>query len=337
MKEEIATTLASLGEFPLIREFFLPLQKPGASGVITGIGDDAAVLAVPRTQQLLATVDALVEGVHFRAEDDPFLLGQKALRVNLSDIAAMGGQPNWYLLALSLPGETPSQWLAEFTRGLRESGERFGVSIVGGNTTGSQAGRTIHVTLFGLVSQGRALSRSGAEVGDRILVTGTIGDAALGLAIRQGGVSGVNEMDRRYLEGRLDLPEPRVGLGVAVADAAAVRAVIDVSDGLVADLGHICEASAKGARVEVERIPLSGAARRQLLRDPGLMGRVLTGGEDYELLFTASPGALEMLHTLAERAGVALTEIGEITEGTEVVMLSDGVPLVLDQAGWSHF
>ncbi|MBF0627731.1 MAG: thiamine-phosphate kinase [Magnetococcales bacterium] len=330
-------TLAEIGEFPMIQAFFAPLQVASAAGVVTGIGDDAAVLAVPRTQHLLATVDAMVEGVHFASDADPFLLGQKALRVNLSDIAAMGGQPAWYLLSLALPGATPEAWLAEFVRGLGVAGEAFGVRIAGGNTTAAPAGRSIHVTMFGLVSQARALTRAGALVGDRILVSGTIGDAALGLAVRQGRLVVEDEADRVFLASRFDLPEPRVGLGVAVSDAAAVHALIDVSDGLVADLGHLCQASGVGAQVDVAKIPLSEAARRLLAQDAGLLPLLLTGGEDYELICTAAEGALEMLHTLARQAGVALTEIGVITEAPGVVMLADGQPVRLEQGGWRHF
>ncbi|MBF0213292.1 MAG: thiamine-phosphate kinase [Magnetococcales bacterium] len=335
--KETPETLAALGEFSVIREFFAPLHLPAAPGVITGIGDDAAVLAVPRTQQLLATVDAMVEGIHFASGDDPFLVGQKALRVNLSDIAAMGGQPRWYLLSLGLPGETPTAWLAEFVRGLRVAGEDFGVQIVGGNTTGSTSGKSIHLTLFGLVGQGRALSRAGAVVGDRILVSGTIGDAALGLAVRQGRMRCDSTEDRSYLEGRLDLPQPRIALGLAVSDAAAVHAMIDVSDGLVADLGHLCQASGVGARVDVEKMPLSDAARRLVTQDPSRLALLLTGGEDYELIVTAAEGALEMVMTLARQVGVALTDIGEITASGAVEMMDQGAPIVLEQSGWRHF
>ncbi|MBF0271165.1 MAG: thiamine-phosphate kinase [Magnetococcales bacterium] len=331
------STLAEVGEFELIRDFFAPLHTPAAPGVVTGIGDDAAVLAVPRTQQLLATVDALIEGIHFSPDDDPFLVGQKALRVNLSDIAAMGGQPSWYLLSLGLPGNTPIPWLTGFVQGLRVAGEAFGVHIAGGNTTGSPAGRSIHVTMFGLVSQDRALTRKGALVGDRILVSGTIGDAALGLASRQGRLTVEDPADRAFLEARLDLPEPRVALGVAVSDAAAVHAMIDVSDGLVADLGHLCQASGVGARIDAAHIPLSDAAQRQLTQDPTLLSMLLTGGEDYELIVTAAEGALEMLVTLARQTGVQLTEIGEIIATPEMEVVSDGQPLVLEHKGWRHF
>ncbi|MBF0428845.1 MAG: thiamine-phosphate kinase [Magnetococcales bacterium] len=335
MKEAETRTLP--GEFQLIRDYFVPLQSPAFAGVVLGIGDDAAVLAVPRTQQLLTTVDTLVEGIHFTASDDPFRLGQKALLVNLSDIAAMGGKPCWYLLSLSLPSDTSLTWIEAFVAGLREASERFGVTVVGGNTTGSKAGRTIGITLFGLVGQGRALTRAGSEPGDRILVTGTIGDAALALAMRQGGLSLAGGEDLAFLQQRLDRPDPRVGLGLAIADAMVVHGMMDVSDGLVADLGHLCAASGVGAQLYAEKVPFSPAARRQLEQNPDLLPLLLTGGEDYELLCTASPGALALLATLADEAGVPLTEIGEITASGDVVVTLENKPLPLDRGGWAHF
>ncbi len=330
-------TIASLGEFKLIQELFAPLQTPEFPGVVLGIGDDAAVLTIPRTQQLITTVDTLVEGVHFDPLADPFLLGQKALLVNLSDIAAMGGKPYWYLLSLSLPDATPLAWVREFARGLQVAGDRFKVTVVGGNTTGSKGGRTIGVTLFGLVSQHRALTRSGSVVGDRILVTGTIGDAALGLALRQGRLTVADGADRDYLNHRLDLPEPRVNFGVALADAAVVHGVIDLSDGLVADLGHLCAASGVGAHLQAEKLPLSLAAKRQLEQDPALLSLLLGGGEDYELLCTVPEGALELLLALAKDEGVTLTEIGVLTQSQEIQVTLADQPLVLGPGGWSHF
>ncbi|MEO5332571.1 MAG: thiamine-phosphate kinase [Magnetococcus sp. YQC-5] len=332
-----AKTLADFGEFPLIQELFVPLQSASVSGVVLGIGDDAAVLSIPRTQQLLATTDSLVEGVHFNASVDPFLLGQKALLVNLSDIAAMGGKPCWYLLALSAPPETSLEWMRAFARGLQEAGSRFGITLVGGNTTGSKAGLTIGVTLFGLVSQARALTRVGSLPGDRILVTGTIGDAALALAVRKGMFVVKDAEDLAFLDHRLDLPEPRVDLGLAISDAAVAHAVIDVSDGVLADLGHLCVASGVGARIDAERVPFSQAARRQLELHPDLLSLLLTGGEDYELLCTVPAGALELLDVLAKQAGVAFTEIGEITESLGMVVTHEGQPFDVGRGGWTHF
>ncbi|MBF0125813.1 MAG: thiamine-phosphate kinase [Magnetococcales bacterium] len=335
--KEGTETLASLGEFRLIRDFFAPLQTGEAPGVVLGIGDDGAVLTVPRTQQMVTTVDSLVEGIHFDAASDPFLLGQKALLVNLSDIAAMGGKPCWYFLSLALPPETRIAWIAEFVRGLREAGERHGVTVVGGNTTGSRGGIGIHVTLCGLVSQDRALTRSGSIPGDRILVSGTIGDAALALAVRQGRLTLPEGPDLAYLTDRLDRPEPRLALGLGFSDAAAVHALIDVSDGLVADLGHLCAAAGVGATIQAENIPFSPVARRLLERDPGLFAAMVTGGEDYELLCTAPAGALDLLAALARDAGVTLTEIGVMTEATEIEVTRAGKTLVFERGGWSHF
>ncbi|MBF0294018.1 MAG: thiamine-phosphate kinase [Magnetococcales bacterium] len=331
----MAETVAGLGEFALIRDLLQPVQLPAAAGVAVGIGDDGAVLTVPRTQQLVATVDGLVEGIHFAAGADPDRLARKALRVNLSDLAAMGARPCWYLLSLSLPPETPLTWVERFAAGLREEGERFGVTVVGGNTTGSLGGIFVNVTLMGLVSQDRAMLRSGAQAGDRIVVSGTIGDAALGLAVRQGRLAVA--ADRQFLEERLDLPEPRVALGLALADSAVAHGVIDLSDGLVADLGHLCAASGVGAVIETGRIPFSPVARDLLEKDGALLPLLLTGGEDYELLFTVSPGAVDLVAALAREVGVPLTDIGEITTGETIQVMQGGQPLALDRGGWRHF
>lgn len=334
---EGSETLASVGEFQLIQEIFMPMQTASVPGVMLGIGDDAAVLAIPRTQQLVTTVDTLVEGVHFEEAADPFRLGQKALLVNLSDIAAMGGKPCWYLLSLSLPKQTLVSWVREFARGLQVVAERFKVTVVGGNTTGSGSGRTIGITMFGLVAQHRALTRAGSVPGDRILVSGTIGDAALALAVRQGRLPPPDATDLEFFNQRLDLPEPRIELGLAMADAAVVHGVIDLSDGLVADLGHLCRASGVGAQVDAAKVPLSLAARRQLERDPLLLGLLLTGGEDYELLCTAPVGAVELLFALAKDVGIVLTEIGELTATPEINVLFDNKNLALGSGGWTHF
>lgn len=330
--------VSSLGEFELIEACFSPLGTSGAEGVITGMGDDGAVLSVPRTQDLVVSTDTLVEGVHFRSDDDPYLLGRKALLVNLSDLAAMGALPRWYLLSLSLPATTPVRWVQEFARGLRVEGERFDVTLVGGDTTGSLGNLALTVTIMGHLGHGRAVLRSGAKPGDRIFVSGTLGDAALGLAHHLGRLTVADPEDVIHLRQAHQLPEPRVGLSLGLADAALVRGAIDISDGLVADLRHLCTASGVGAEVAFEKLPLSHAVRRQLaLHEAEVQTLILSGGEDYELLFTVSPGCLGAVANLADQIGVAITEIGVITTGDQVHVSRDGTPIRLGAGGWTHF
>ena len=331
-------TIASLGEFGLIKTFFLPTAVKKGGGVIIGIGDDAAVVAVPRTQQLVATTDTLVEGVHFFSDADPFLLGQKALRVNLSDIAAMGGSPQWYLISLTLPPATSVFWVGELARGMEETARQFGVTLIGGDTVSSRGCIVITITLMGLVGKDRGVVRSGAKPGDRILVSGTIGDAALGLALRSGKLTVADAEDRVHLQRRRQLPEPRVDLGVALRDAAISRSAIDISDGLVADLGHLCRASGVGAMLYAEQVPLSPAAGRQVAQHgPAMLTRLLTGGEDYELLFTVTPFAMEALPGLSGRTKTTVTEVGVITKEPGVVVTYNGNPLETGTGGWAHF
>jgi thiamine-monophosphate kinase len=333
-------TLASLGEFGLIEKLLAPLRPEGTSGVVVGIGDDAAVINVPRTQQLLATTDTLVEGIHFTSDLDPYLLGQKTLRVNLSDIAAMGGLPRWALLSLSVPASTRVEWMEEFTRGLGEAAERFQVALVGGDTVASKGCITITLTLLGVVGQHRSALRSDAQAGDRLFVTGTVGDAALGLAHRQGRLKVNDADDLALLEKRHNLPEPRMDLAYALRDAAIARGAIDISDGLLADLGHMCRASGVGARIDFDHIPLSDPARRLLERHRAdVQNLILTGGEDYELLFTVPPAALEQLRHLAQETHTPVREIGEMTTNADQIeIFSAGQPIKPPlRQGWTHF
>ncbi|MEO5338967.1 MAG: thiamine-phosphate kinase [Magnetococcus sp. MYC-9] len=334
-------TVATVGEFPLIQRFFAPTTGPLPSGVVIGRGDDAAVLGVPRTQQLVISTDTLVEGIHFPSDADPLLLGQKALRVNLSDMAAMAAQPRWYLLSLSLPANTPVTWVEALVAGLHKAAQRPSaeLALVGGNITGAAPGSiSITITILGLVGKDRAVSRSGAQVGDHLLVTGTIGDASLGWAIHQGELTGMDEESQAALQHRHQLPDPPVELAIALQESAYLRSAIDVSDGLVADLRQLCRASGVGARLFAEQVPLSAAAQAQVDRQgEGLLARLLSGGEDYELLFTVAPTVVPSVMLLAATMGVRITEIGRITGGSDVIVTYQEQPMSVGSGGWCHF
>ncbi|WP_130471286.1 thiamine-phosphate kinase [Candidatus Magnetaquicoccus inordinatus] len=340
MAEGSMESVAALGEFALIERIIAPAAGSLPAGVALGIGDDAAVLNVPRTQQLVVTTDTLVEGIHFLSDADPFLLGQKALRVNLADLAAMAAQPQWYLLSLSLPKETPIHWVEGLMSGLRQAAVRPGgeVFLVGGNTTAAPTGaRSLTITLFGLVGKDRAVTRAGAQAGDDLWVTGSIGDAALGLALSRGALPEVSAEDRLYLQGRQQLPDPPVEFARALQDSAYSRAAIDLSDGLPADLGHLCQMSKLAARVELAKIPLSEAAARVLAaQGVDLWQQLLTGGEDYELLFTAAPSLRVNIEQLAAQFQVRISRIGEMVTGSGVVLEQDGMPVQLQEKGWDH-
>ncbi|MGE0669185.1 MAG: thiamine-phosphate kinase [Sphingomonadales bacterium] len=302
-----------LGEFELIGRLFAPLAGPGG----LGLEDDAALIEPPDGCDLVATKDMTVSGVHFLPDDPADLVARKLLRVNLSDLAAMGASPQGYLLGLSLPPEIGDDWLIAFAAGLARDQAEFGIALLGGDTTSTPGPLTLSLTALGVVSRGKILRRAGASPGDAVFVSGTIGDGALGLLALRGEVE-----DRDgYLAGRYRLPVPRLALGGGLPGVAS--AGLDISDGLVADLGHLCAASGMGAIIEAARIPLSDSVRRLVEGRPALMASVLTGGDDYELVFSAPPSAVPAIETLSARAGVAVTRIGSIEEG-EGVRVRDG-------------
>jgi thiamine-monophosphate kinase len=308
----------ALSEFGLIAKYFVPLAThPGA----LALTDDAAVLEETAGRELIVTADALTAGVHFLPDDPPNLIASKALRVNLSDLAAKGAEPVGYLLALALPQSIDDAWLAEFARGLAEDQKAFGVSLLGGDTTATPGPLTIAITALGRAPRGAMIRRSGAKPGDHVFVSGTIGDAGAGLAILQGKTGG--DTDAAFLIGRYRQPTPRVSLGPKLRGIAS--ASLDVSDGLIADLGHIAETSGVRIVVEAEAIPRSAALVRF---DPDIV-RAATAGDDYEIAFTASSPV---------PADLPVTCIGRVEPGQGVVLLDrEGREIPVIRPGFTHF
>lgn len=315
-----------LGEFQLIDRFFAR-QSFHRTETLLGIGDDCALLSVPKGMALAVTMDTLVEGRHFPVGTAPRDVGHKALAVNLSDLAAMGAQPAWATLSLSLP-DADEHWLSEFSAGFFALAQAHGVELVGGDTV--RGPRVITVQLHGWVAPEAALKRSGARAGDLVYVTGTLGDGGGGLRVVQGNLSGKTE-DLAFLRDRLDRPTPRVEVGRALAGLAT--SAIDVSDGLAADLGHILERSGVGARISLDALPLSGALRRSVAL-PEAKHLALTAGDDYELCFTVAPERVEQLAAMP----LGCTQIG-IIESEPGLRVSDpaGHPYPLDRSGFDHF
>jgi thiamine-monophosphate kinase len=319
------------GEFELIARHFAPLAQdfPGAFG----LGDDTARFAVPPGYDLVCTTDTLVAGVHFLEDDPPELVARKALRVNLSDVAASGGEPLAYQLSTAWPKGIDESWIAAFARGLAADQRTFGIALSGGDTVSTPGPLTISVTAFGTVPAGRGLGRAGARPGDSIMVSGTIGDSALGLLAIRGALALTPE-HRAFLADRYRLPQPRSALGPRLVGVAS--AAIDVSDGLIADLGHLCTRSGCGAVVELERVPLSDAAAPMRV-DPALRERILAGGDDYELLFAVPPELRSAALGLAT-TDVPITEIGFFSIGSGVRLVgSDGSDVPIPAGGWQHF
>jgi thiamine-monophosphate kinase len=310
-------------EFDLIAKLFAPLSKtaPGAFDLT----DDAAVIAPRAGHELVVTTDALVAGVHFREHDPPGIVAKKALRVNLSDLAAKGAQPLGYLLAISFPKNIDASWLESFARGLGEDQKRFGIALFGGDTTATPGPLTLAITAFGEVPEGTLLRRNGAKAGDLVFVSGTVGDAGAGLKSTKAG----------YLADRYLLPEPRLALGRLLHGTAS--ASLDVSDGLLADLGHIAQTSGVKISVEASRIPRSPELKDSAGDSLEAIVAAVTAGDDYEIAFTAPTSKRAALFEAAKLSGTAVTEIGKVERGTGVVLLDNGRIVPVPRKGYVHF
>lgn len=322
------------GEFELIERYFRPLAgDPGA----LSLTDDAAVYNPPRGEEVVLTADLIAEHIHFFPDDPPRSIAHKALRVNLSDLAAKGATPVGYLLSLALKEDWTEDWIAGFASGLAADQERYGITLFGGDTSRAAGGTVVSVAAFGRAPVGAIVRRAGAKPGDVVFVSGTIGDAALGLRVRLGtldampaGKSADHLLDR-YLH-----PQPRVELAPVIRRFAT--ASLDVSDGLVGDFAHICKQSGVGGEIDADAVPLSAGARALVASDPTALATVLTGGEDFEILATVRASDAEAFAEVAAEAGVPVTRIGRVVTGSgpPVVLGRDG-PIRLDHFGYTHF
>jgi thiamine-monophosphate kinase len=324
------------GEDALIARYFRPLAtNPGAFNLV----DDAAIL-MATGEELVVTTDAMVEGVHFLADDPPETIGRKALRVNLSDLASKGASPAGFVLTLALRSAEEA-WLAPFARGLGEDAERFGCPLLGGDTVSTPGPLMVSITAFGRVAAGKMVHRSGAKPGDRVVVSGTIGDAMLGLDILKGGPAaaalGDDASARDMLIERYRLPQPRNLLAQAVRDHAS--AAMDVSDGLAGDLGKLCAASGVSAVIDAPSIPLSGPAASLLARGAVRIEALVSGGDDYEILCAIPENQFVAFAREAGSAGVTVASIGTIVAGTSAPKFLDahGTEISLSRRSYSHF
>jgi thiamine-monophosphate kinase len=324
------------GEDRLIARHFRPLAKhPGA----LGLADDAAVLTPPSGCDLVLTTDGIIAGVHVFPDAPADAVARRALRVNLSDLAAKGANPAGFLLAVALPDGTTDEWLAAFARGLSEDAEQYGCPLLGGDTDHTPGPLSVSITAFGTLPAGTMVRRSGARAGDVLFVTGTVGDAALGLMLRKDARAGASltAAQRNHLLTRYLQPEPRNALAETVR--AHASAALDISDGLAGDLTKLCRASGVTADIEAARVPLSDAARALIASEPVLLDRVLTGGDDYEILAAVPAGKVEAFRADARAAGVAATDIGRLAAGEAPPQFigPDGRPLAFERTSYSHF
>jgi thiamine-monophosphate kinase len=324
-------------EDKLIARYFAPIAiHPGA----LGLSDDAAFIKPPAGCDLVLKTDGIIGGVHFFADDAAQNVAGKALRVNLSDLAAKGAKPLGFLLSLALPADIGERWLTNFAEGLRSDAVLFGCPLFGGDTDRTPGPITVSIAMFGSVPEGSMVRRAGAKAGDRVFVSGTIGDAALGLAVRKdtnlGKDFNLTDAQRQHLLGRYLLPQPRNALAEAVRTHAS--AAMDVSDGLAGDFAKLCRVSKVSASIAAARVPLSDAAKAAIAADPAMLEIALTGGDDYEIVCTVPPGRADSFRAAAGAAKVPVTDIGEVEAGDGARFLGpDGQALAFKRAAFSHF
>ena len=320
------------GEFDLIAQVFAPLAR-GEPGAL-GLKDDAAFVHPAAGRDLVVTTDAIVAGVHFLADDPPDTIAAKALHVNLSDLAAKGATPRAYLLTAILPAEIGDEWLQRFASALRKSQKRYGISLIGGDTVSTPGPLALNIVALGEVPSGKMLTRAGAKAGDDVWVTGTIGDAALGLRVLEG--ASIGDAFDAAVVGRFRVPQPRLAVGQGLIGLAT--ASVDISDGLISDLGHIVETSRVAIRVDASSVPLSNAAKAAIVTGSCSVSDLLTGGDDYELAFSAPPSAAKRIAALAAKSKTRITKIGEVRKGKGVSAIdADGRPLPISRPGYTHF
>jgi thiamine-monophosphate kinase len=322
-------------EFDLIAKYFAPLSGEGAFDLL----DDAALLAIPDDKKLVVTQDALAAGVHFFADDLPRLIAKKALRVNISDLVAKGAIPFAYSLALGLGENWNDKWIAAFAKGLAEDQAGFDMVLTGGDTYKSPGGTTISITAFGLVDADDYTSRLGASVGEAIFVTGTIGDAALGLKIKQGEIDSrvFAKHEKSFLQERYLLPQPTSMMAPVIAEFAS--ASMDISDGLVGDLEKLCKASNVGAEIDLEKIPMSAPVSKIIKIVPEHLQTALAGGDDYELLFTVPQNLITEFKTATYLLPISISEIGVVKDAKDsvVVLDNDGSQISFENTSYKHF
>ncbi len=326
-------------EFDIIRRFFSPLSVEAAGAF--GLANDAALWQVDYGCETVITTDCIVAGVHFLADDPPNLIAEKLLAINLSDIAAMGGRPVAYTLTMILSNPVDDDWIGSFAKGLGQAQKKYGVVLIGGDTVATPGPLTLSMTAFGNVEQGKALIRGGACVGDDIYVSGTIGDASLGLQLLQKDLQVVDDVDTDFLINRYRRPEPRIAVGEALPGIAS--SAIDVSDGICADLGHIAQQSCVDIEIKVSDLPLSKAVEACVIANQELLEWILGGGDDYELAFSATADQRDAVSELSNECGTRITKIGRVVEPKyddlpEVRFLDiAGCNVTIKNSGYRHF
>jgi thiamine-monophosphate kinase len=320
------------GEDRLIAKYFAPIAThPGA----LGLADDAAFIKPPPGCDLVLKADAIIGGVHFFPDDAAKSVACKAQRVNLSDLAAKGAKPLGFLLSLALPKDVGDDWLSSFAEGLRSDAALFSCPLFGGDTDRTSGPITVSIAMFGSVPEGSMVRRAGARPGDLVFVSGTIGDAALGLALRKDAAWKISNAQRQHLMSRYLLPQPRTALAEAVRTHAS--SAMDVSDGLAGDFAKLCRVSGMAADIAADKVPLSDAAKAVLAAEPATLETALTGGDDYEIVCTIPPAKAESFRAAAKTAGVAVREIGEVKAGVGVRFLDAGKAMAFKHASFSHF